>query len=93
MDIHAVAPEHIADYQADLVTIERPTKAGPKKLSPSYRHDLVASIGRFFRWLSSARRIVINPAAQIDLGHAEPHQPTNVMTDAETVLLLDSTQR
>jgi site-specific recombinase XerD len=79
------------DYQAHLVTVERRTKAGQKKLSPSYRHDLVGSVCRFFTWLSSARRIVINPATQIDLGRAEPHQPTNVMTEAETVLLIDST--
>lgn len=91
MDIHAVAPEHITDYQAHLVTVERRTKAGQKKLSPSYRHDLVGSVCRFFTWLSSARRIVINPATQIDLGHAEPHQPTNVMTETETVLFIEST--
>jgi integrase/recombinase XerD len=88
-NIHAVGREHITEYRADLVNFESRTKPGTK-LSKSYRHDLFATVLRFFEWLTLERRIVINPAAQIELDHTEPHQPTNVMSEADVVMLLEA---
>jgi site-specific recombinase XerD len=70
LDIHAVAPEHITAFQQHLAHVERRTRTGPKKLSAIYRRDVVAAVCRFFEWLVIDRRIIINPAATIELGRA-----------------------
>jgi integrase/recombinase XerD len=90
LDARDITPQHITDYRTDLLTTEYRTKDGMRRLSDTYRHDLIAAVCRYLQWLTAERVILADPSSSIDVGRPGRWQPRGAMSEAEMTLLLDS---
>ncbi len=88
-DARAITAEQLIDYRAHLLTVEYRTRSGMRRLSEVSRHDLLASVCRFLRWLTRERVILADPSSSIDIGRPGRWQARGALTEAETMLLLD----
>jgi integrase/recombinase XerD len=89
-DARAITAQHLIDFRAHLLTVEHRTKSGLRRLSETSRHDLLASVCRFLRWLTRERVILADPSSSVDVGRPGRWQARGALTEAETMLLLDS---
>lgn len=91
IDARAITPQHVTEYRTDLLTTEYRAKDGMRRLSETYRHDRITAVCRFTRWLTSERIILADPSSIIDIGRPGRWQPRGAMSEADTVLLIEST--
>jgi integrase/recombinase XerD len=90
VDTRAITAEHLTDFRAHLLTIEHRTTNGMRRLSETSRHDLLASVCRFLRWLTRERVILADPSSSVEVGRPGRWQARGALSETETTLLLDS---
>lgn len=91
-DARYVTPRQIAQYQAHLLahryTFSKAPDAPKKALAPRTRYDQLATVCRFFGWLTANRVLLADPTAACALGRRQRFQPRNVLSESEVMALL-----
>jgi integrase/recombinase XerD len=89
-DLRAVTQQHLEEYDLFLTTVEYRWRDGMKRIAPSSRAERFAAVRRFFAWAVSTRVLLVDPSLTIKQAPRKRWQPDNVLTEAETVMVLES---